>query len=285
MTYARALLIKHIQAIYNCRMNINRITIQKHKVIGLLSETIELYEYLSTHTTEFRERGAAIHLGYDSIYLKSIGQTLLSIKVIIQNECISDAFTLLRKYYESVLVHAYLSVLWEKEKKEYLLDNSDNFVKKWLYSQEKILPYKLIEKINQFEKAKELWDVLNNDGRYDKIKDCCNNFIHINYFSNIHLDSTQPLPEEYLNKVLDYLYNSLTDIVILHIGYIFILKQYYMMSSDYVDYLKSGIPPLENCEHKVAPFIQEYFSNKLTNNRNEIATVIRNNTNMIIDFL
>ena len=55
------------------------------------------------------------------------------------------------------------------------------------------------------------------------------------------------------------------------------------MSSDYIDYLEAGMKPKEDSQYWVAPFIQEIFSDVIDKKRPDIATELKNNSEMQLE--
>mgnify|MGYP000709954217 FL=1 len=124
--------------------------------------------------------------------------------------------------------------------------------------------------------------IYETDDRYKKIRDRCNDNTHYNFFKNMLLNDN----EIYLkNRILyiDRLRVDLRDLFILHVSYIFFLREWYMASSDYVDYLECGDTPPEDSQYWVAPFIQEIFNNCISNFRPDIANYLKKNLSMHLE--
>lgn len=63
----------------------------------------------------------------------------------------------------------------------------------------------------------------------------------------------------------------------------FSIKEHYMSSSDYIDYLECGMQPPENSQYWVAPFVQEALDEILAKHRPDIMQYLRQNTCMQIE--
>lgn len=85
-------------------------------------------------------------------------------------------------------------------------------------------------------------------------------------------------PLHYLNDFS----KDLENLFILHLSYLFYLKDQYMMSSDYVDSMDLGLTPEEGSQYFVAPFVQEIFDKVIKKDRMDLAIAIKNNTAMML---
>jgi hypothetical protein len=83
--------------------------------------------------------------------------------------------------------------------------------------------------------------------------------------------------------MLDTFSNDLEDVFIQHFAYIFYLNDHYMMSSDYLDSLDSGLKPEEGSQYFVAPFVQNIFDKVIKLKRPDIANEIKNKTGMQLE--
>ncbi|MGH8498511.1 MAG: hypothetical protein ACRERV_06875 [Methylococcales bacterium] len=69
--------------------------------------------------------------------------------------------------------------------------------------------------------------------------------------------------------------NDVCDLFVLHLAYIFLLNDYYMVSSDHLDALECGMQPEENSQYWVAPFVQAAFDEIVTPRRPDITETIK----------
>ena len=60
-------------------------------------------------------------------------------------------------------------------------------------------------------------------------------------------------------EAIDQFAIDLRDVLILHIALIFLIKENYMMSNDYIDSCEVGVAPEPDSEYWVAPFVQNVF--------------------------
>lgn len=253
----------------------------EHQVFIKLDEIIYFYKYLSLSISRFATQSIGTIYNIDSFVYSSVQGTLESTKIILQNGRINDAYALLRKYYDSTIINVYSNL--------YLNDNFSikNFVahkiNNWLKGEDRLPNYRIMSQyIRGSNKLKEINDLLYKDGRYKEIRDRCNDHAHYNFYKNVLLNDN----EIYLNNrvsVLDVFSKDLEQIFILHISYLFYLRDYYMMSSDYIDSLDCGLTPEEDSQYIVATFVQEIFDTVIKKNRMDLAETIKNKTSMKLD--
>ncbi len=126
-----------------------------HPVFIQLSEYAEFYKNLSFSIFGFVTRGTKAICNIDSCIFSSMQGTLESIKDILVNGRINDAYALLRKYYDSAIINIYISL--------YLNDNFniENFVvekiERWIKGEEKLPEYRIMSQyIRKSDKFSEL---------------------------------------------------------------------------------------------------------------------------------
>ena len=107
----------------------------------------------------------------------------------------------------------------------------------------------------------------------------CNDHIHYNFFKNVMINDNQVHLKNRLTT-LESISADIRSVFILHLSYIFYLKDHYMCSSDYLDALEVGKTPEEDSQYWVAPFVQSIFSNIIAKERPDVAQVIVENTYM-----
>lgn len=250
----------------------------EHSIFLELESYTDFYNSLSTSVFCFPTMGTTSICNIDTYVYSSIQGTVDSIRILLKNGRINDSYSLLRKYYDSVMINVY-SIL-------YLQDhfNIENFVvekiNNWLHGKEQLPEYRVISKyIRESEKLKEINGCLYTDKRYKNIRIRCNDHTHYNYFSNVMLNDRDLYLKNRL-KALDQLSGDVRDIFVLHLSYIFSLNDHYMVSSDYMDYLECGEAPPEGSEYWVAPFIQKVFKDVILPNRSDLVSILESNTSM-----
>lgn len=219
-------------------------------------------------------------LNYDSYIFSSINGTLDSIEQVLLRGHISDAFTLLRKYYDASVMDIYIDL--------YLEDHfsGDNLIVKkiddWIYGKEQLPEYRIMNNyIRKSVKLLRITELLDKDKRYSFLRNRCNDNTHYNFYFNALLNDNAIVNT---NRILylDKLNNDITNIFILHFAYLFYLNDHYFLASDYVDALDMGLEPEINSEYFVAPFIQEVFDKVIKKNRPDIADEMKKRTSMML---
>ena len=250
-----------------------------HRVFSELDLLIEFYDSLSTLVIPFVTSGTnATICNIDSYIFSSIQGTVSSIHHVLGCGRINDAYSLLRKYYDTVVINIY-STLYLQEK-----FGLDNFVVQeindWLKGKKKLPGFgKMMEFIQNTKSVKPITDFVLADDRYKQLRKRCNDHRHHNFFHYLVLnDSTSPLSHRV--EYYDRFSADLCDIFVLPFSYIFYANNAYMMSSDYRDYLECGMTPEPDSQYWVAPFVQEAFDLFVKKHRPEIAEALKNHTRM-----
>jgi hypothetical protein len=250
----------------------------EHKIFGELKDYSDFYSSLSFSIMNRISQGTKALLNLNTYTYSSIKGTIDSIYEILSKGRINDAYALLRKYYDSTIMNIYSNL--------YLQDNFsiDNFIvekiNNWRKGTESIPKYRIISKyIKESTKLKPINELLKKDDRYKKIRDRCNDNTHYNFFYNFLLNDNE-IYNPQIVKYLDIFSFDVQSLFIQHFAYIFYLNDHYLMSSVYIDYLELGMTPEVDSQYWVAPFIQQIFDKIIKLKRPDIATEIKNNTNM-----
>ena len=255
---------------------------QGHKIFQDLGRYIDFYNSWAFSTFSFVTQGTTSIVNIDSYIFSSIKGTLSSIDMILKNGRINDSWALLRMYHDSIIINIYSCL--------FLKDNFsiNNFVVEkindWLHGKASLPEFRIMSQyIRSHDDLSELNGLIyETDDRYKKIRNRCNDNTHYNFFKNMLLNDN----EIYLkNRILylDRLLVDLRDLFILHTSYIFFVREHYMASSDYVDYLECGDNPPEDSQYWVAPFIQEIFNNYISTFRPDIANYLKGNLSMHLE--
>lgn len=251
---------------------------QGHRVFEELSSYIEFYETLSESVFRFCSMGTRAICNIDSYVYTSIQGTLESIRDTARKGRINDAYALLRKYYDSVIINIYSNLYL---KNNFSIENLIvEQINNWLQGNERLPEYRIMS--NYIRSSEEL-TVMNNllyqDKRYREIRDRCNDHTHYNFFHNVLLNDNSVYIKNRL-QTLDVLAEDTKNIFILHLAYVFYLNGHYMSSMDYVDCLECGMTPEEGSQYWVAPFVQDVFDGVIKKERPDLATAIKQHSDM-----
>lgn len=251
---------------------------QSHPVFGELDRYISFYKSLADSVFQFVSIGTNAIGNIDSYVFSSIQGTLTSIRTILRDGRINDAYALLRKYYDSAIITIYSNLYLEEHCsiENLVVQQIDS----WLTGKDRLPEYRVMsEYIRKSPRVSTITQILFADDRYKRLRDRCNDHTHYNFYHNVLLND----PHIYLRnrrKALNEFAGDVRDVVILHVSYLFFAKQHYMASSDYLDYLECGLTPEPDSQYWVAPFVQEMFDEVVAQHRPDIAATIKDHTSM-----
>ena len=251
---------------------------QKHHVFSELDKYIEFYESLSWSVSSFGTTGTNVVINIDTYIFSSIKGTIESIQQILKNGRINDAYALLRKYHDSAIINIYSNLYLDDHVsiENFIVDKVNN----WLKGEDKLPEYRVMSSyIRNSEKVSVINDLLYSDKRYKNIRDRCNDNTHYNFFFNMLLNDNEMYYEHRI-KVLNSFSIDIQDIFILHLAYLFFIKDHFMTSSDYLDALECDLEPELDSQYWVAPFIQDIFDQLVSKRRPDIAKAIKQETCM-----
>ena len=254
---------------------------QKHEVFRELERYIEFYEQLGHAVFGFVSQGTRALCNIDSYVFSSIQGTITSIRTILRQGRINDAYALLRKYFDSVIINTYSNLYLEDHfsTMNFVVEQIDN----WLRGKDQLPEYRIMSQyIRSSERVAPITALVFSGDRYKGVRDRCNDHTHYNFYRNILLnDSEIHLPER--GRELEQFAADVRDVLILHLAYLFFANEHYMMSSDHIDCLECGMTPEPDSQYWVAPFIQGIFDRPLAEERPDIAAAIREHTSMKLE--
>ena len=249
-----------------------------HTIFEELNYYVNFYESLSNSVMSFATKGTTAIVNMDTYVYMSMRGTLESINLVLKNGNLNDAYALLRKYYDSVMINAYTNL--------YINQNSEiaDFyvaeINDWLHGRQPLPRMsKMAKYLNNSLTLSELNEVINLDKRYQGIRGRCNDNMHYNFFALLLLNDGRVYVKERFHH-LEQLQQDIRNVFILNIAYILTINEHYMMSSDYLDHLNVGMSPPENSQYWVAPFIQEMINKVILEKRPDILELLKRSTNM-----
>jgi hypothetical protein len=251
---------------------------QEHPVFAELERYTEFYQKLAMSVFSFATMGTTAICNIDTYVYSSMQGTLESIKSILLSGRINDGYALLRKYYDSAVINAYsnLYLLENYSVESFLVEKINN----WLQGRDKLPEYwEMSNYLKKSEVLKPINDVFGVDERYKRLRGRCNDHTHYNFYRYAMLNDNEVYIKDrewWLNQLLE----DVRDVFALHLGYVFFIKDHYMMSSDYIDSLECGMQPEEHSQYWVAPFIQQIFDEVITPRRPDITTTIKEKSAM-----
>lgn len=253
---------------------------KEHKIFQELNTYIKYYDFLSFSTFSWVSVGVENMINFDNRIFTSIKGTLDSIQILLEKGKINDAFSLARRYHDNVVINTYALLYLETN------HNLENFtvekINNWVNNKEKLPEYKVMNSyIRSSKKVKNINNLLFSTKYYTNMRQRLNDHTHYNSFQYMFYNDNQMF-DVYNNRInfLEQLSIDLRNIFIKHFVWLFSIKDNYMMSSDYIDYLDMGMTPPENSQYWVAPLIQEIFDEIIKQYRPDLADELKKSTYM-----
>ena len=223
------------------------------------------YEDLSFSTFQYGKPGVRSILNIDTTILESCKSTLESARVVLEQGHITDAFTLLRKLFDDIIVHIYCTIHLEATSDTSLFDKH---VEEWVAGTEKLPRIgTMLKFISRFESLRELCGMINLNDRYKTIRKYCNDNVHSNYFRYLYLNTDCHVETSIASGLFVRFRSFLIDIVVFHFAYLLSIEFHYMSSSDHVDHLEANMPPPKDSQYWVAPYVQVFFDKIIKHRR------------------
>ena len=252
---------------------------QSHKIFPILDSFIEFYNCVYMLGPDFITSGVISGLlNVDKVVCGSLAGTLDSVRVVLKEGRINDAYALVRKYHDGIITGIYINV--------YIAENHSiqNYVVEkiqlWVKNKQKLpSSEKMLDRIRKHVPLKELERLFDFDGLYYRIRRLTNGNTHYNKLYYLWMNNNMIYNTKRL-KELDNLYVCILHLFIFHFSYIYLLNPEYMMSSDYVDALDCDSEPVEGSQYWVATYVKEVFEKYIVTNRPDIANFMRNHTEM-----
>ena len=259
---------------------INRESYQKHPVFQIIEHMMDYYDGLAETCFHFIPEGTFGAVNYASYVYLSIHSTLNSIRMLLKVGHINDAFVLIRKLFDTVLVEIYFDVV-RKEKFDWIETLVVKDVDEWLNGKHRIpRTEKILSVLKNSHSTKDLYLFFGWETYLKKNRELLDDSVHANRYSSIllncpsvHIDDR----ERQLKKasiVLD-------QIMLIHMSFIFYLNGHYMMASNYIDYLDMNMIPPKGSEYWLASFAQTAFD-EFIKPHEKLATFIKEHCAMAI---
>lgn len=252
---------------------------KNHQIFDEIEDMILLYDSLEYRASYFISHNIRRTINYDTYIFMSMKGTLLSIKTLLQNARIADAFVLARKLLDDILVYVYFSIIVE----EPTCAKADfEGIQKWMEENCRIPSLKkVLETIKESDQVGALYTILGWKTYLKYNRRIMDNFVHSNSFTNIALNCNTPYMPSQREKSLDSMLTILRQSMMIQFSFLFVLSPQYLMASDYIDSLELGVEPQEGANCWLAPFAQEAFDKYITDNK-RLAKFIKDATSLKI---
>ncbi len=251
---------------------------KEHCVFAELDCYVNFYRCLGFSVFGFVATGTTALVNFNSYFFSSVQGTLSSIRNILRDGHINDAYALLRKYHDSITLNIYANLYLQNgvANGEWIVARIDN----WLKGTEKLLAYRAMwDYIRSSKQLVDITKLIYSDSRYQDVRERCNDHMHYNVFANALLNDDRIYLDGRLEALTTFSSDA-KDLFILHLAYLLSINQHYVASSDYGDALESGQTPEPDSQYWVASFVQEIFDEIITVRRPDIAAAIKERTDM-----
>ncbi len=253
---------------------------QTHQVFDAINYMMGYYENVSFSCFRFVPTGTNGILNYASNYYLSLKGTLDSIRLILKAGQLSDAYVLIRKLFDDVLVELYLDIV-RKDKFDWMKSIVVKDVDEWIKDRHRIPGVKQILKVlKESPTSKDLYPFFGWESYLKHNREILDDNVHTNRYSNILLNCRELAFGDRI-KCLDGAFIILKQVFTIHLAFIFYLNGQYMMALDYVDSLEMGMIPSEGSERWIAPFAQDAFDKYIKPDK-ALADFIKDNCSLEI---
>ena len=156
---------------------------KNHKVFKEIDCMMELYGNISFACFPFVPSGTSLIMNYVTYTYQAIQGTLESIKNLLEIGRISDAYTLVRKYFDDVMVDLYIDVI-RKDGYYWLKFECVDDVEKWIKSKHRIPPIKkILVTLKNSVCTKELYPYFGWDTYFNQNRTILDDFVNSNRYS------------------------------------------------------------------------------------------------------
>ena len=229
-----------------------------HPVFEKIEHMMDYYNGLADTCFGFIPNGTLGAANYSTYVYMSISTTLSSIHLLLKNGHITDAFVLIRKLFDTVLVEIYLNVVREDKfdwEKSTVVKDVDDWIKHkiWIPHTDKIL-----DVLKKSDTTKEIYPLFGWDSYLKKNRELLDEDVHASKYKSLLANCK----DVYIKDRVRYLKNAdviLGQIMLVHLSFIFYLNGHYMMALTYMSYLEAGDTPPEGSQNWLAKYAQDAF--------------------------
>ena len=197
--------------------------------------------------------------------LNSSQATLGNIIDCCESFCLADTYTLLRKYRDDLFFCLYI-VLYDANTRSGITKNTSKMetnIKHWCENGLSNLNIsEVLSTIGTSEHLKNVIIKYNLQKRFDIIGKRLNDYIHGNGHSYYNTSAVL-FDDKYLEQQVGDIVFITRYITTTFLFLLVLISPYYIMSTDYVDYLEIGQTPPDGPQHCVAPFVAEFFKDNI----------------------
>lgn len=250
-----------------------------HIVFRQLEAIYDFYDALSTTSLKCINSNISTKLiSAPSIIFTSLRNSIKSILSLLNLGHFNDAFALVRKYSDAIVIDTYKAIIIKNNKYNESQNALFEKLKDWFDSSGQLMqehPKKEFHLIKstfpQIVKILKL-DPSEKDSLNKRIRDFCNDNLHYNSFDNFSLNDATlaTFNKQYATSFLNVMSRCMTFISSLHFAFLYELTTEYFLDDDYIDYLDCGLTPPQGAERWVEPALNDFFSKILYPNYPEL---------------
>lgn len=256
-----------------------------HKTID---EIKEFYNFLAENDDTVTVAIAKGPINFNHDIFWSLSNTLDSIKLLLGLGRINDAFSLIRKYNDAVIIHIYALIVSEIEEQTFFEENHslyNNIINEWVNGKNH-----LIEK--DIFKSKEdsfLSVILNKDATLSRLlfnkrmqkdygakRNIGNDNVHYNNWNTFRFNNDSIMDYQISLALLTEAHETIRLLFVIHFAYLILLKPVAMLSREYADALDSGLQPNEETLNQAAQITCEMFEKYVNVFDKELANYLCN---------
>lgn len=250
---------------------------REHEIFMNLESMDDFYDFLSDSSFSFSSVGLpGTSSNIDTYIFSSIRGTIDSVRLLLKNAHLNDAFAIVRKYFDEIFLDVYLTVY----RKEQIRKNPDVLlmiverVKKWKDETFKMpLYHNMIKYFERSESYRSLFAYFDFEKRYRQIRDILDDNMHMNSYQLMKTNDNS-LHNQYKTRYLNLLNTCICNLFRLHFASCLYLNPHYFAASDYVDYLDIGLTPPEGSQYWIANAAQKMFD-KMIKPHKELALFLK----------
>lgn len=250
-----------------------------HIVFRQLEAISDFYDVLSTTSLKCIDHIISTKIiCAPSIIFTSLRNSVKSIISLLNLGHFNDAFALVRKYSDAIVIDTYKAIIIKNNKYNESQNALFEKLKNWFDSSGQLMsehPQKEFHLIKstfpQIVKILKL-DPSEKDSLNKRIRDFCNDNLHYNTFDNFSFNDTSCALREqrYITELLNSMSKCMIFLSSVHFAFLYELTTEFFLADDYIDYLDCGLTPPQGAERWVEPALNDFFSKILYPNYPEL---------------
>lgn len=266
--------------------NINQAPLPKeykeNPIFSDMSLMMDTYEFLSFNSFGFMPDGLPGEwINYETYIFSSLKGTIESMKMLLASAHINDAYAVLRKYFDEIMISVFYAVYSDDQiraNKNKLLFTVQK-LKDWMDGKAMTPKYdaiiKYLKRSKSFGNLMSLF-IFEKDKGFGKIRSYLDDNMHINRYI-LMLNNDNEIHNERRVNLLNRFHNYLNAIFSFHFASVAYCTPHYLTATCYRDCLEFGETPPEGSQNWVAIVAQKTFD-EFIKPLSKIAKFLKKNT-------